>query len=188
MDVDVNLASKKKKTPKKKVASKGEEAAAIELSKEQSTKRVVKTKKKVITKPASRIKSKQTTKTEPAKSRSKQAQKIALELGTDLLVLVTDSGSELAHFQSQKAHYLDTLSPNQLLERTAQDIVKMKAKAIVAPMMVGDSRMFNVIIAIKTGEKRIYVSYLSPVATLPKIQAVEKIMKKNQSRSTGVSR
>ncbi len=178
MDVDFNLVSKKKKSTKKKAVSKGKKAAAIEPSKEQSTKRVVKDKKKVTTKPVNRTKSKQATKAEPAKSSTKQAQQIAKELETDLLVLVTDSGLELAHFQSQRAQYLDTFSSNQLLERTAQDIVKMKAKAIVAPIMVGDSRMFNVIIATKKKEKPVYVSYLSPVATLPKIQAVEKIMKK----------
>lgn len=187
MDVDVNLPSKKKKSPKKKAASTGEEAAPIESGKVQSTKRVVKTKKKAATKPVSRTKPKQPTNAGPAKSSDKQAQKIARELGTDLLVLVTDNGSELGHFQSQKAHYPNNFSSNQLLERTAKDIVKMKAKALVAPMMVGDSRMFNVIIVIKKGEKRIYVSYLSPVATLPKIQTVEKIMKKDQSRSAGVS-
>ncbi len=104
------------------------------------------------------------------------AQEAAKTLDSDLLLLVSDNGLELARFQEKNVDYLKDEPLDFLFTKTLLKITEMQERSSVFPIQIGKKKLYHVITTTLINEKPIYLSYLSHVDAIPKQAQIEEIL------------
>ncbi len=106
----------------------------------------------------------------------KVAQETAKTLDTDMLLLVADTGLELARFQADTAEFLEDVEPHFLYEKTLRKVTEMQENSVLYPISINKEKMFHIISSTMVEEKPIYLSYLSCKDTPPIQGQIEEII------------